>query len=303
MQYNYHFTPYKGWINDPNGLVYQDGVFHLYFQYNPKSPKWDQICWGHASSSDLYHWEMHGTVMEPDEHGMMFSGSAIAQGEDIYYFYTAAKPGHFTQRMAVSHDHGFTLEKDNAFEIAPICAENRDPKIFFHKESDAYIICLWLEENDFAILRGTKLDGPYEMTQRFTLPGGFECPNLFCCDGIWFVWTADGFYYPGTFDGFQFIWNGQKREAYADKIPYAAQIFSGTDEIIMIPWLRTPTVEETWTGTMGIPRILHTLQKGQEIYLTQTAAYMPDAAEIVDGNIVERMNDDRTVLSVTVLPQ
>lgn len=256
MRYRYHFTTYNGWMNDPNGLIFHNGEYHMYFQYNPDSVEWGNICWGHAVSNDLMNWHMEGVVLRPDEHGMIYSGSAIADGDTIYYFYTAALKGHFTQRLAVSHDGGYTLQKDPDFEVGTICPENRDPKVIYHKDSNAYIMCLWLEGNDFAILRSVKADGKYKMTQRFTLPGGFECPNLFECGDSWFVWTADGYYYPGTFDGYEFHWNGIRHAAYRDKIPYAAQIFSGTDRCIMIPWLKTPTVDDRWTGMMGIPRML-----------------------------------------------
>ncbi len=299
-KYKYHYTPYKGWINDPNGLIYKDGVYHLYFQYNPLSPEWGNICWGHATSEDLMNWTTHGKVLEPDEHGMVFSGSAVAAGDDIYYFYTAAEEKHFTQRMAVSHDGGYTLIKDDDFEIPVICPENRDPKVIYHRESGAYVMILWLEDNDFAILRSESVNGRYVMSQRLTLPDGFECPNLFECDGMWFIWTADGFYYPGTFDGYEFKWNGIKHAAYDDRIPYAAQIFSGTDRLIMIPWLRTPPVDGIWTGMMGIPRILGTKRDGcadNDALLTQTAVFS-DSDVITDAGVTEITSHERTVLSV-----
>ena len=69
-----HFTANTGWINDPNGLVYQDGVYHMYFQYNPFHVEWENMSWGHATSTDLLHWKQEDTVLWPDEYGMMFSG-------------------------------------------------------------------------------------------------------------------------------------------------------------------------------------------------------------------------------------
>ena len=197
-------------------------------------------------------------------------------------------------------------------------------------------MCLWLEENDFAIFRSDKVDGRYEMTQRFTLPGGFECPNLFECGDSWFIWTADGYYYPGTFDGYRFVWNGVRHEAYRDKIPYAAQIFSGTPRCIMIPWLRTPTVADKWTGMMGIPRLLEAVenktyrraasQNDREDYLLRMIPIVTDthplykcgnlnvllnsnqsaipgcnvsSSDIIkDENVIERTDTDKTRLSV-----
>ena len=294
-------------MNDPNGMIYKDGVYHLYFQYNPDSVKWGNISWGHAVSADMLTWEYRGVVMEPDEHGMIFSGSAIDCGEDIYYFYTAAKEGNFTQRMAVSHDGGYTLEKDPDFEIPAICPANRDPKIIYHSASSAYVICMWLEGNDFAIMRSEDIRGPYVLSQRLTLPGGFECPNLFECDGIWFIWTADGFYYPGSFDGYTFRWNGIRHEAYADKVPYAAQIFSGTDRTIMIPWLRTPSVGDQYAGVMGIPRILSCENRTtdaedparMDALLCQKAVFT-DEYTIKDCNITESLEDGGTLLHVEI---
>ena len=72
-----HFTAERGWINDPNGLFYRDGVYHLYFQYNPFNTSWQNMSWGHAVSTDLLHWEQKDSVLFPDEHGMMFSGCAV----------------------------------------------------------------------------------------------------------------------------------------------------------------------------------------------------------------------------------
>ena len=81
--YKYHFTTGLGWMNDPNGLIYHNGIYHMYFQYNPDRLDWGDIGWGHATSTDLLNWQNHGLVMEPDEHGMIFSGSAISVGDAI----------------------------------------------------------------------------------------------------------------------------------------------------------------------------------------------------------------------------
>lgn len=93
-----HFAPRTGWMNDPNGLLYKDGVYHLYFQYNPFDTRWENMCWGHAVSKDLLHWEQKETALYPDSDGVMYSGSGIVneQGllglpEDAHiYFYTCA---------------------------------------------------------------------------------------------------------------------------------------------------------------------------------------------------------------------
>ncbi|MBR6296131.1 MAG: glycoside hydrolase family 32 protein [Treponema sp.] len=304
--YKYHFTTGRGWMNDPNGLIYKDGIYHLYFQYNPSRLDWGDIGWGHATSTDLMHWTNHGMVLSPDENGMIFSGSAISFGDEILCYYTEAG-SQFTQRLARSSDGGMTLTRDKNFRVPTICKENRDPKVFYHEKTSAYVMILWLEENDFAILRSERADGSFEMTQRFSLPGGFECPNIFELDGVWFVWTAHGYYYPGTFDGFTFTWSGEKHEAYADSIPYAAQVYSGTEDVVMIPWLRIADSAEDkkWNGIMGIPRRLGILKKDGQNLICQVPAIKdsgiitPD--DITDANIREYMSDEGTRLHVEVL--
>ena len=304
ISYRYHYTPYSGWINDPNGLIYADGIYHMYFQHNPDAPVWGSIGWGHAVSDDLVNWKNCGEVLRPDSFGMIYSGSAVAAGSDIWYFYTAADNStdsrHYTQRTAVSHDGGYTLTKTGKCAADTICGENRDPKVIWHGQSGAYVMILWLEDNDFAILRSEDISGSFRMTQRITLPHGFECPNLFQIGDNWFIWTAGGYYYPGSFDGYEFRWSGIVHRAYADDIPYAAQVYSGTGEdVIMIPWLRIPAAEPSWCGVMGIPRKLGCVSENGDIKITQRAVFT-DENEITDGNITETMTEGGTVLKVAV---
>ena len=159
-----HFTPKNGWMNDPNGLVYQDGTYHMYFQHNPFDINWENMCWGHAVSTDLLHWEQQDTVLFPDEHGTIFSGSGVVNEKGLLglprdalvFFYTAAGNcndwavgRNFTQRLAYSRDGGKTFTKSDLGEVETISWENRDPKVFWHEESRAYIMVLWIEGNTF----------------------------------------------------------------------------------------------------------------------------------------------------------
>lgn len=269
-----HFTAQKGWINDPNGLLFDDGVWHMYYQYNPFDTKWGNMHWGHAISKDLTHWTECGIVLKPDENGTVFSGSALKDRENVtghgwnayLYFYTAAggtnlwsESRKFTQFMAVSTDRGMTLQKMPACSLDTITRENRDPKVFYHDRSRAYIMVLFLDNNDFAIFRSEDL-AAWTMTQRLTLPDAWECPDLFelPVEGTgrtaWVFWSADGYYFTGSFDGFRFVPDGPHRNAYIGSIPYAAQTFSGVKgRTVSVPWLRISPPDKPYAGIMGIP--------------------------------------------------
>ncbi len=282
-----HFTADHGWTNDPNGLIFDGQQYHLYFQYYPFNVVWNNLCWGHAVSTDLLHWAQMDTVMYPDEDGLIFSGCAVRaragetvwlyemteSGEDgtarpedeIIYFFTDAggiadwsKAKPYVQKMAYSTDGGETLAKIKDPCVPKIYEDSRDPKVFWHEESGAWIMLLWLRGNDFGILRSTDLKD-WELTQELTLEDGWECPDLFelsSDDGRkqWFFWAAEGYYYVGDFDGRTFTTDGWKHEAYITELPYAAQTYFGTESrTVSIPWLRMPNDDRKFTSSYGIP--------------------------------------------------
>ena len=159
-----HFTAPAGWINDPNGLVYADGIWHLYHQWNPYGTEWGNMHWGHAVSRDLITWEHKGAAMEPDEFGTVFSGCGWQDLENtagfgkgaLLFFYTAAggcnqwsvdAGNQFAQHMAVSADGGETLLKKGPV-LDHIKGGNRDPKVFYHPDSKAYIMVLFLDDDE-----------------------------------------------------------------------------------------------------------------------------------------------------------
>ncbi len=268
-----HFTADTGWINDPNGLIYEGGIYHLYFQYNPFNIAWNNMSWGHAVSRDLLHWKQGDTVMFPDGSGTIFSGSAIANDRGLLglprdamlFFYTAAggsnewsRGQYFTQKIAYSLDGGSTLTKIAEPCLPTVCPENRDPKVYWHEESQAYVMALWLEENAFGIFRSQDLRH-WEQSDRFTLEGAWECPDLFCLDceeggKCWFFWAADGFCFPGAFDGYHFRPYGGRQQAYVNNVPYAAQTYFGIKgRVVSIPWLRMENDGRLFSGACGIP--------------------------------------------------
>ncbi|MCQ2500524.1 MAG: glycoside hydrolase family 32 protein [Lachnospiraceae bacterium] len=268
-----HFSTKTGWINDPNGLIFREGVYHLYYQYNPMNVSWNNMTWGHAESRDLIHWQEKDAVLFPDEQGVMFSGSAILNTkgkmnlpEDaIIYYYTTAggisdwnEGKQFVQSIAWSTDGGRTLEKREEVCIPTIHMENRDPKVFYHEESKSFVMTLWLKDADYGIFRSQDMEH-WEMCQQLTFPFTWECPDLFQLttpegESCWFFWTAGGSCFAGDFDGYTFTPHGAEQKAYITKRSYAAQTWSNTgDRVISVPWLRLENDGRNFTGAYGIP--------------------------------------------------
>lgn len=141
----YHFTPKYGWMNDPNGLFYLNGVYHLYFQYNPYASVWGNMHWGHATTKDFVHFEHHDVVLVPDELGVIYSGCIVIDKDNssgfgansILAFYTSARRDDYTDQhicIAVSTD-GFNFKK---YEKNPVVSYNfpdfRDPSVVRYKD-------------------------------------------------------------------------------------------------------------------------------------------------------------------------
>ncbi len=278
-----HFTADVGWINDPNGLILHNGLYHMFFQYNPFGTEWNNMSWGHAVSEDLISWKQLDVALCPDEEGTMFSGSGIADknnllgyGENaMIFYYTCAggtnelsKDKAFVQKLAYSCDNGFTLTKVPYEVVGHIAKETRDPKVFWHEDTGAYIMVLYIDGWEFAVFRSTDLKN-WSQTQRLTLEGCIECPDLFPLKNKaggtdWVFWTATGCYFIGEFDGYSFTPKSEPLKAYVGELPYAAQTFSGTDKIISVAWLRTKNLGTSYTGMMSIPREVTLVEEGAE---------------------------------------
>jgi len=193
----FHFTPRENWTNDPNGLVYYKGEYHLFFQHNPSGINWGNMTWGHAISKDLMHWREVRDAIEPDELGTIFSGSAVVDWNNtsglqtgkenvLVAFYTAAgkfakpeKP--FTQCIAYSNDRGRTWVK---YKGNPVIGnmkddDNRDPKVIWYEPAKRWIMALFLDAGDeFALLSSEDLK-KWDVIQYLMLPRARECPDFF----------------------------------------------------------------------------------------------------------------------------
>lgn len=282
-----HFAAQNGWINDPNGLIYSGGVYHMYFQFNPVDMVWGNLSWGHAVSRDLLHWRQTDDVMYPDEDGMIFSGSALPNDNGclslpenaLLFYYTSAgntspwsdgRP--FTQKAAYSLDGGNVFVKIKKPVVGHIAGENRDPKIYWYAPRGLYYMVLYLENDEFVILNSTDLQH-FTVTQHFYMEGSGECPDLRCIsadDGSrhWMFMQADGRYYLGDFDGSRFEIQSELQCAYRTTLPYAAQTMNQPeDRVILIPWLRTRNPLCAYTGMMGLPRELSLVRQNNHYRL------------------------------------
>lgn len=199
----FHFTPSEKWMNDPNGLVYHQGVFHLFYQYYPEDIVWGPMHWGHAISRDMIHWEHKPIALFPDEHGLIFSGSAVVDRNNssgfgsldnppiiaifTYHDMEAEKAGKMnyqTQGIAYSLDNGETWTK---YSGNPVIGNNgikdfRDPKVFWHTATSRWILSL--VAGDHARFYASNDLKQWELLSEFgknigAHGGVWECPDLF----------------------------------------------------------------------------------------------------------------------------
>jgi levanase/fructan beta-fructosidase len=179
----YHHTPQYGWMNDPNGMFYKDGVWNLYYQWNPYGSQWENMHWGHSTSHDLIHWETQPMALEPDWLGSIFSGSCVTNGSEVVAFYTSAGR-HQTQSMAVSKDGGVTFQK---FEGNPVLttsdvADFRDPRPFWNNEAGMWNLILAAGQEMRIYSSKDLKEWTFESSfgKEYGNHGGvWECPDLF----------------------------------------------------------------------------------------------------------------------------
>ncbi len=275
-----HFSPKRGWTNDPNGLVFYNGEYHLFFQHNPYGWNWGNMHWGHATSQDLVHWQEHSEALYPDEQGAMFSGSAVVDwnntsgfGKDgkppLVLIYTAA--GNPTvQSIAYSNDgRSFTKYAQNPV-IKQISGGNRDPKVFWHEPTRQWVLVLYVEApgklhtihffnspnlKDWKLASVTKggIDGDKYL---------FECPDFFelAVDGDvskkkWILTAANSEYAIGTFDGATFTPEVSRLTDVRGIGFYAAQTFSDipTNRRIQIGWSQAPSPGMSFNQLQTLP--------------------------------------------------
>ena len=287
----YHHTPKYGWMNDPNGMFYKDGVWHLYYQWNPYGSQWENMTWGHSTSKDLIHWEAQPTAIEADGLGAIFSGSCVTNGSDVVAFYTSAAQSQ-VQSMAVSKDNGTTFTK---YAGNPILVSSepdfRDPKAFWNEQAKMWNLILAVGQEMRIFSSKDLKEWKYESSfgKEYGGHGGvWECPDLFEIDGKWvllcninpggpFGGSATQ-YFVGQFDGHKFTcesmpkvtkWLDYGKDHYATVSFYNAP----ANRRVVLAWMsnwqyanQVPTKQ--FRSANSIPRDLGLFTDGEETYVS-----------------------------------
>lgn len=304
----YHHTPVYGWMNDPNGMFYKDGVYHLYFQYNPYGSMWANMTWGHSTSTDLTHWTYEGTAIVTDAWGAIFSGSCVVDKDNtagfgkgaVVAFYTSAKSTPWgdvqSQSMAYSLDSGKTFIK---YEHNPILTSTerdfRDPKVFWYAPGKHWVMMLavgqemqiyssgnlkeWKKESSFGAMQGAH-GGVWECPDlvEVAVEGSKEKKWVLICNlnpGGPFGGSAAQ-YFVGSFDGKKFVNESPTQTKWLDwgKDNYATVTWSNAPagRCIALGWM------SNWQYANSVPttqyRSANTLARDLTLYRVGGELYL-----------------------------
>ena len=267
----FHFSSRRGWNNDPNGLVYFQGEYHLFYQHNPYGWNWGNMHWGHAVSPDLVHWRELPIALYPHAFGdWAFSGSAVVdwqnsagfqQGDEpaLVVAYTSTGRG---ECIAYSLDRGRTFAE---YQGNPVVAhQGRDPKLLWYGPGRHWVMAVYDEVGDKRYIAFYTSPDLKEWTYQSRIEGYFECPELFALpvDGDpqqlrWVLYAADGSYAIGQFDGRQFVVESGKHPFNWGNCFYASQTFSdipGADgRRIQMAWGRVDMPGMPFNQMMNFP--------------------------------------------------
>ncbi|MBQ8544119.1 MAG: DUF4980 domain-containing protein [Alistipes sp.] len=284
-----HYTQRRGWNNDPNGLIYYDGEYHLFYQHNPYEREWENMTWGHAVSRDLVHWQELAPALHPDHLGTMFSGSAVIdynntsgwgeKGNPAMVAIYTADGARQTQCVAYSLDKGRTWTK---YEGNPVIdsgekwatRDTRDPRVFWYAPKGHWVMVL-NERDGHSIYTSTDLKA-WQYKSHTT--GFWECPELIelAVDGNpenkkWVMYGASGTYMIGSFDGEKFTPEAGKFYYVRGNI-YAAQCYNNIPaedgRTIQIGWGQINHPHLPVNGMMTFPTelTLRTTRNGVRLF-------------------------------------
>ncbi len=318
----FHFSPKRGWTNDPNGLVYYNGEYHLFFQHNPYGVLWGNMHWGHAVSKDLIHWKELEIALYPDKFGPVFSGGAVVDGHNssglgkdqkppMVMFFTGARS--WGQGLAWSID-GRNFEKLDSTVIQRITMGNRDPKVIWHEPTKKWVMVLYVTEDqpeETHTMHFFTSEDLRKWTFASKVTGGkgrdqylFECPEFFelPVEGNssvkrWILTGANSQYAIGTFDGRIFTPEAERLNGQLGRDFYAAQTYSNEPKgrRIEIGWWRTHTAKAgmPFNQSQSIPIELKLVNTDSGLRLTRTPVREMESLRIKTynpGNITLKEN-------------
>jgi len=293
----FHFTTRRGWINDPNGLIYFDGEYHLFYQHNPYEKEWENMHWAHAVSTDLVHWKELPLALSPDSLGTMFSGSTVMDYKNSAGFnkgnqpamiaaYTAASDQKQTQCIAYSLDKGRTWTKYSGNPVIDSkekwnSVDTRDPRVSWYEPGKHWVMVL-NERDGHSIYTSTNLK---DWTYQSHTTGFWECPDLFelpvdnkSGQKKWVMLGASNSYMIGSFDGKKFTPESGKHYFSTGSI-YAAQTITNMPDAdgrrVQIGWGRISHPGMPFNGMMLMPTelTLKTTKNGVRLFSNPIKEY------------------------------
>ncbi len=271
----FHFSTQRGWINDPNGLVYHKGEYHLFYQHNPYGWSWGNMHWGHAISTDLVHWEQRPIAIYPKAYGdWVFSGGALVDSDNTAGFKTGDEDvmvAFFTSTgrgecLAYSNDRGRTWTE---YEGNPVIEhEGRDPKVIWHEMSRQWVMAVYQEHEGGRYIAFYTSPDLKEWAFQSRIEGFYECPELFempvdldPTNTKWVLYGADGDYLLGQFDGKTFTPEGEKVKHNYGNCFYASQMYSNVPaydrRFIQVGWGKVDMPNMPFNQQMLFPCELH----------------------------------------------
>lgn len=271
----FHFSSQVGWLNDPNGMVYSAGEYHLFYQHNPYGWSWGNMHWGHAVSSDMVHWRELPIALYPHAPGDdVYSGSAIVDKANtsgwkkdandlLVAAYTSTGRG---ECITYSNDRGRTWTEYEGNPVVKHKGEGRDPRLLWHEPTHRWVMVVWDDDSSQPIPDDRSgisfYTSPDLKTWTFAsrVGGFFECPDLFELPNEngqkkWVLTAANTDYRVGTFDGTKFVFETPKLVGQQGRDYYAAQTFSHEPQgrRVQIGWFRTETPGMPFNQSMSLP--------------------------------------------------
>jgi fructan beta-fructosidase len=297
----YHYSPPQWWMNDPNGLVYFEGEYHLFYQYNPNDVIWGPMHWGHAVSSDLMHWETLPIALFPDDNGTIFSGSIVIDERNTAGFGANAMVAVYsyntqTQGVAYSTDRGRTWTKYAGNPVIPALAQDfRDPKVFWHNTTGQWVMVIAVGREAQFFTSPNLLD--WTFASRFAaghLIATWEVPDLFPMEiegeTKWVLLVSVGAHAPAGGSGIQYFIGDFDGQTFTNDNPpgttlwldYGPDNYAGTTwnnapdgKRLYIGWMNNWVYGQSiptsiWRGATTLPREFRLVRSAETILLAQT---------------------------------